>query len=934
MKKNIRENPLYNWKVKKKKVEAPEIVKREFNNNKFEIFQNLCSKLLRYLNDVYPVIDRNSKFKSLIVETRWNDTVEFTIKNTIQKLGDGWGHIIVCNNDNIESITKLSNDISPNIDIFNLGDLVITRDSYNNLCLDINFWNQFNCERVLIYQSDTYIFKPLDESFFEWDYVGAPWSRDHAKRCVNDFGFKKEILVGNGGLSLRNLNAIKDILKNYKPLDNIHREINPLECGYIWEDLFFSYYTEISENWKLAPVEVASNFSFENVYLYNTFGCHRPFGQHCEENVFDNFISSFNGVNVYGFANTMSGLGHNMRVIIKALEKSKILYNLNIQNPHSKFECFYQDEDYNYFDTNLFLCNPDWNIDRFLDTDYKKNKYNIVLWAWELEKLPEKWIEASKKFDEIWTISEFCKNAFELNLPKKEIIQLNIPGEFKQKMDKAECKRLLNLENKFVVLFTFDAYSDIERKNPKAVIESFTKSLSKYEDCVLIIKSHNLNRFQKFELYTNLPKSVILINEDWSSEKMEILFNSSDIYISLHRSEGSGLTMMEAIMLEIPVVCTNWSGNLDFCLEDHCQLVDYEMIEITKNSNYYRMFGGEKIEWANPLVDDASKKLLEVYQNYDVYKNLIIKNKNYIEEKYSIDNLSNKISERIKLKFDWKYFVLYNTDLLMSDIFNKKAKFHFQNNNKLEERLFKKIIDEKKSNTDYNTPIYLFYHIYAENDWKKIFIEQLELIKESNLIDKLDRIFINIIGVNEDLEFIKGKINQTNCITKLIENEFEFPTLELMRETSQMFEFKGLYIHTKSSSYKIDNVNKYKLNFWREIMNFQNISNWCICYDKVHQYDLVGTLIRKGNIKTNEYWSIYSENISDSSKFTDHFSGNFFWFDSKYYSKLAPLNSLQKKNRFNAEWYSFKNNPNYLNLFNDSEIWSEKLLELINKSSI
>lgn len=641
MKKNIRENPLYNWKVKKK-VETPEIIQRKFNNNKFEIFQNLCSKLLRYIDDVYPVIDKNSKFKSLIVETRWNDTVEFTIKNTIQKLGDGWGHIIVCSNDNIEQVIKLTNQISNDIEVINLEDFTVTRDTYNNLCLDLEFWNNINCERVLIYQSDTFIFKPLDKLFFEWDYIGAPWGNEHGKQCAVDFGFQKEIFVGNGGLSFRNVIAVKDILNNYKPLDNIYRN-NPSECVYIWEDLFFSYYTEISDRWKLAPIEVARLFSYENVYFENTFGCHQPFGNNCSEDVFEKFLSNFNGVNLYGFANTICGLGHNMRVVIEALKISKIPYNLNIQNLNNNFKNFYQDEDFNYFDTNIILCNPDWNFERFLGIDYIVGKYNIALWAWELEKLPEKWIEASKKFDEIWTISEFCKNAFELNLPKKEIIQLNIPGEFKKKMDKTECKRLLNLENKFVTLFAFDAHSDIERKNPKAVIESFKNSLTKYEDCVLIIKSHNLNQFQKSQLSYDVPKSVIIINEDWTPEKMQILFNATDVYISLHRSEGSGLSIMEAIMLEIPVVCTNWSGNLDFCLKDYCQLVDYEMTSIDQNSNYYRMFGGAQIEWANPLVEDASKKLLEVYQNYNHYQKLVKENKEFIEKNYNVERLSTDI---------------------------------------------------------------------------------------------------------------------------------------------------------------------------------------------------------------------------------------------------------------------------------------------------
>jgi glycosyltransferase involved in cell wall biosynthesis len=649
MKKNVRENPLYNWKVKKQNfIENPKKIIKEFNNNKFEIFNDLCSKLLKYLSDDFPIIDKDSYKKSLIVETRWNKTIEFCIKNTIQKLGDGWGHIIVCNNDNFEKINEFAKKINEQIQIINLGEYQINRNSYNNLCLSLDFWNKINCEKVLIYQSDTFIFKDFDDSFLEWDYIGAPWGpSDHSKRIQNDYNFAKEINIGNGGLSLRTVAAIKDVIENNNKLINYYVKHNESECEFIWEDLFFSYHIELSDKWKVSPLEVASLFSFEHIYKEDTFGCHQPFiDSFSDDDNFNKFLNGIGGVNIYGFANTICGLGHNMRIIIQALEKAKIPYNLNIQNPHNKYENFYQDENFNYFNTNLILCNPDFDFENFVGNNYIKDKYNITLWAWELEELPMKWIQVSEKFDEIWTISEFCKKSFENCLPGKKIHQLNIPGEYKKKRNKKECKEILKLSDKFIVCFTFDAHSDIERKNPLAVIDTFNNSLLKYQECLLVIKSHNLNFQQKSLLNSKLNKNILLINEDWSSEKMEILFNAMDVYISLHRSEGSGLTMMESIMLENPVVCTGWSGNLDFCLSDKCQLVDYEKIDISKESIYYKMFDSPvkwSVKWADPKIEDASKKLIEVYQNYNHYQKLVKENKEFIEKNYNVERLSTDI---------------------------------------------------------------------------------------------------------------------------------------------------------------------------------------------------------------------------------------------------------------------------------------------------
>jgi hypothetical protein len=616
--------------------------------SKKEIFEDICKKQLKYIENKWPLIDKNSKLKSLIIESRFNDQVEFTIKNTIQKLGDGWGHIIVCTDNNIDEIEKLVNEISAEIEIINLEKFIITRNTYNNLCLDIQFWEKIECEKVLVYQSDTYIFKEFDNSFLEFDYIGAAWGPSiHSLTTRETFSLEKEIFVGNGGLSLRTLSAMKTILKDEnKPLIRYNAKI---DCDQIWEDLFFSYYIELSNEYKLAPIEVAQKFSFEHFYSDDTFGCHQPYlDSFSGEDNFKKFLDRIGGVNALGFGNTNIGLGHNMRTIIEALKLAKIPYNIRTEKI-GKLENYLQDDQFNYFNTNLILCNPDHDFKQNAGNDYLNNKYNIALWAWEMENVTDKWIKSSEEYDEIWTISEFCKNAFEKNLPSKPIASLNIPAHFKNRMDKADCKKELNFENKFVILFIFDANSDLERKNPKGVIESFKMSLSNHDNCILILKAHNMTDEQMFEMSQCIDdKNIMLINENWSYEKMEVLFNSADIYISLHRSEGSGLTMMEAIMLEIPLICTGYSGNLDFCQADHCELVEFEMVKVgtykCSGSFYDKLFKKSELPyWANPSIIDAADKLLKIYRNYDKYTELIKLNKEFIEKKYNIQNLSGVI---------------------------------------------------------------------------------------------------------------------------------------------------------------------------------------------------------------------------------------------------------------------------------------------------
>jgi hypothetical protein len=106
--------------------------------------------------------------------------------------------------------------------------------------------------------------------------------------------------------------------------------------------------------------------------------------------------------------------------------------------------------------------------------------------------------------------------------------------------------------------------------------------------------------------------------------------------------------MMEAISLGIPVVCTNWSANLDFCLEGFCELVDFEMIGIPENSIYNILLEGKSGRWADPTTDIAAEKLLKVYENYDYYRDRILENKKYMEKKYNLLELSEFVNNKIK----------------------------------------------------------------------------------------------------------------------------------------------------------------------------------------------------------------------------------------------------------------------------------------------
>jgi hypothetical protein len=249
-------------------------------------FKKICVDSLNKLNNNYPKIDKTSNKKSLIIETRVLPETEFIIKNTIQKLGDGWGHIVVCHEDNHNQIEKICSTISDQIEIKKI-DSKLNRNTYNNLCLDINFWETINCEKVLVYQTDTFIFKNFDEKFLEYDWIGGVWSDIHVKHIQQKLGWQ-DLWGCNGGLNLRTVSVIKEILKTQPLVKDIFGGTD-----YLPEDTFFSWH--IKNNYKLPPKEICEEFSNDKKFELNIFGTHQPWNGNMEN--FIKFVNNLYGIN-------------------------------------------------------------------------------------------------------------------------------------------------------------------------------------------------------------------------------------------------------------------------------------------------------------------------------------------------------------------------------------------------------------------------------------------------------------------------------------------------------------------------------------------------------------------------------------------------------------------------------------------------------------
>jgi len=222
---------------------------------KIQDYQDKCLEYLPLIrNIIIPKIKLKQKNEAFFIDFRWYSHIEFLVRNTILKLPT-WSHTIVCGNNNIIQIKKMCSAISPNIRIIHLDINNICIDEYSKLLMTTFFWNKFHGEKLLLYQSDSYLFHGNIEPFLDYDYVGSPWPKPFLYS------------VGNGGFSLRTKKTMIDCIE----------KADKLETEIIEEDIFYVKYIILLNIGKIPSYEKAQSFGVEFCEGKNPVGGHKIF---------------------------------------------------------------------------------------------------------------------------------------------------------------------------------------------------------------------------------------------------------------------------------------------------------------------------------------------------------------------------------------------------------------------------------------------------------------------------------------------------------------------------------------------------------------------------------------------------------------------------------------------------------------------------------
>ncbi|MQA11523.1 MAG: glycosyltransferase [Pseudonocardiaceae bacterium] len=230
----------------------------------------------------------------------------------------------------------------------------------------------------------------------------------------------------------------------------------------------------------------------------------------------------------------------------------------------------------------------------------------IGVWSWELDEFPEQMHGAFEHADEIWTISEFCRQAIAKHTDKPVRV-FPIPIRVSTH---ANPVRQPDQPPRF--LFAFDYNSVAERKNPWGVVEAFQRAFPDGERAELVLKTINADRdiasAERLRALVRDDPRITLLERYLDADELAELYAGADCYVSLHRSEGFGFTVAEAIAQGLPVICTDYAGIGEFVDSDATWLIPHDMVEVGPGCAPYP----PDALWAEPDLDAAADAMRTV----------------------------------------------------------------------------------------------------------------------------------------------------------------------------------------------------------------------------------------------------------------------------------------------------------------------------------
>jgi glycosyltransferase involved in cell wall biosynthesis len=193
-------------------------------------------------------------------------------------------------------------------------------------------------------------------------------------------------------------------------------------------------------------------------------------------------------------------------------------------------------------------------------------RFNIGYWFWETSTISPHFSRSVSLLQEAWCATSFLSEVMENHgVPSKTVGMAYALPQPDLSVSRGNAP--------FTILYAFDCNSSLERKNPFGLVDAFERACGSNPDVRLVLKANNAGRYPKtLQMLQNRSSeipNVVLLVDFYSRTSLNALIQAADLYVSPHRSEGVGLTLLESMALGTPCVASGYSGNLDF-MDEEC----------------------------------------------------------------------------------------------------------------------------------------------------------------------------------------------------------------------------------------------------------------------------------------------------------------------------------------------------------------------------
>jgi glycosyltransferase involved in cell wall biosynthesis len=371
---------------------------------------------------------------------------------------------------------------------------------------------------------------------------------------------------------------------------------------------------------------------------------------HCPPPMWD--LSGLPGINVIGSADGLSGIGEDARALSDVLHSAGVQHAIfNVRYPAEIVTTGQSGRDASFTDRPLFpinvFCLPAFETARLKLTcgeNLFAGRYNVGYWPWELSSMPPSLRFAFDLVDEIWASSEFLVDVFRRLTSKPVKYMPPYVGAAAIAPFDRESLGLSRSDVIFLCMFDFNSY--IARKNPLAAIDAFRIAFptAAGPERLLIktINGHaNPKALLQLQRHVAVDERLILVDGGLTRSEICGLLQGVDCYVSLHRSEGFGRIMAEAMLLGTPVIATDWSGSASFLNSATGFPVSCTLRGVRSDEYVY----SEGSVWAEPSTEDAARKMRLVRHDLRSLKGIRLNAARIVHQNYGLEPAASRISD-------------------------------------------------------------------------------------------------------------------------------------------------------------------------------------------------------------------------------------------------------------------------------------------------